>query len=154
MNLRLATVSDAVLLGTMRIAMRCERETLPPPVDAAAFREANIDYFRNAIADGSYVGIIAEENNVPVGMGGICLHLHPPSYAVPNGKTACLLNMYTIPTARGRGVAGSILNALVEKARQLQCHKVFLNASDMGKPLYQKFGFVEINNEMVFDLNA
>ena len=152
MNFRFVTVEDAQLLGNMRFDMRRERETLPPPADEKKFLDANIDYFRNAVADGSYIGIVAEENNEPAGMGGICLHIHPPSYAVPNGKSACLLNMYTVPKFRGQGVAGKILASLVEKARELQCCKVFLNASDMGKPLYQKFGFEEVKNEMVFDL--
>lgn len=153
MDFRFATVDDARLLGEMRVCMRRERETLPPPEDEEAFLNANIQYFRSAIADGSYIGIIAEEKGTFAGTGGICLHIHPPSYAVPNGKSACLLNMYTRPEFRGRGVAGKILAGLVEKARTLQCRKVFLNASEMGKPLYVKFGFTDVANEMVFDLN-
>ena len=113
MELRFATVEDAELLGKMRIDMRRERETLPPPADERAFLEANISYFRTALADGSYVGLIAFEEDKAVANGGICFHLHPPSYAVPNGKSACLLNMYTRPEARGRGLAGQILARLV-----------------------------------------
>ena len=152
MEFRWAVAADAELLGKMRIDMRRERETLPPPADEKAFLEANISYFRTALADGSYVGLIAFEKGEAVANGGICFHLHPPSYAVPNGKSACLLNMYTRPEARGRGLAGQILSKLVEHAREKGCCKVFLNASDMGKPLYLKFGFREIANEMVFDL--
>lgn len=152
MDFRFATVDDAELLAQLRVAMRAERETLPPPADEKAFLKANIDYFRSALSDGSYVGIVAEEAGTPAANGGICFHIHPPSYAVPNGKSACLLNMYTRPDFRGRGLAGQILEKLVEHARKAQCCKVFLNASDMGKPLYLKFGFKEVANEMVFDL--
>ena len=118
----------------------------------ALILQNNIAYFRQALSEGAYIGIIAEENGVPAGTGGICLHIHPPSYSVPNGKSACLLNMYTCPEFRGQGIAGKILAALVAKAREEDCCKVFLNASDMGKPLYQKFGFADVANEMVFDL--
>ena len=152
MDFRFATVDDAELLAQMRIAMRAERETLPAPEDENAFLQANIDYFRNALADGSYIGIIAEKDGSVAANGGICLHIHPPSYGVPNGKSACLLNMYTLPGFRGQGLAGKILAALVAKAREMKCCKVFLNASDMGKPLYVKFGFKDVSNEMVFDL--
>ena len=151
-NFRFAQLADAGMLAEMRLAMRRERETVPPPADEDAFQQANLDFFRTALADGSYVGIIAEKDGVPVANGGICFHLHPPSYSVPNGKSACLLNMYTIPAARGIGLAGKILAMLVEHARKEKCCQVFLNASDMGKPLYLKFGFKEIANEMVFDL--
>ncbi|MBE6356733.1 MAG: GNAT family N-acetyltransferase [Lentisphaerae bacterium] len=54
-----------------------------------------------------------------------------------HGKSACLLNMYTIPAARGMGLAGKILAMLVEHARKEKCCKVFLNASDMGTALPQ-----------------
>ncbi|MBO7327991.1 MAG: GNAT family N-acetyltransferase, partial [Lentisphaeria bacterium] len=140
MNFRFVRSDDAELLAQLRINMRRERETAPPPENEEAFLQANVEFFRKAVSDGSYVGIIAEENGVPAGTGGICLHIHPPSYSVPNGKSACLLNMYTCPEFRGQGIAGKILAALVAKAREEDCCKVFLNASDMGKPLYQKFG--------------
>lgn len=152
MELRIAAVEDAELLMQLRLEMRRERETAPEPEDWQAFEKANYDYFKQAVADGSYIGLIAVEDEKVAGTGGICLHIHPPSYSVPNGKSACLLNMYTRPEFRGRGVAGKIVADLVEIARKKDCCKVFLNASDMGKPLYQKFGFTDVANEMVFDL--
>ena len=152
MNFRQAQPSDAELLAQLRINMRRERETLPPPDDEAAFLEENINYFRNALNTESYIGFIAFEGNAVAGTGGICLHIHPPSYGVPNGKTACLLNMYTLPGARGKGVAGKILSLLIEKAKEKDCCKIYLNASNMGKPLYQKNGFTDVENEMVLDI--
>ncbi|MBR1952793.1 MAG: GNAT family N-acetyltransferase [Lentisphaeria bacterium] len=152
MNFRQAQPSDAELLAQLRINMRRERETLPPPDDEAAFLEENINYFRNALNTESYIGFIAFEDNTVAGTGGICLHIHPPSYGVPNGKTACLLNMYTLPGARGKGVAGKILSLLIEKAKEKECCKIYLNASNMGKPLYQKNGFTDVENEMVLDI--
>ena len=152
MNIRLALPEDAALLGALRIRMREERETVPAPADAEAFLKANVDYFRTFLANGTYIGAIGEIDGKIVATGGICLHNHPPSYGVPNGKSACLLNMYTLPDCRGRGAAGKILAFLVEKARELDCCKVYLNASDMGKPLYVKFGFTDVSGEMVFDL--
>ena len=152
MKIRLAAVEDADMLGRLRFAMRRERETSPAPADMEAFLQANIDYFARFIADGSYIGAIAEESGSVIAVGGICLHNHPPSYAVPNGRTACLLNMYTLPGFRGRGAAGKILAFLTEQARRKACCKIYLNASDMGKPIYQKAGFKDVANEMVFDL--
>lgn len=152
MKIRLAVQNDAELLGKLRIEMRKERETLPPPSDEKTFLQTNIDYFHTAISNGFYVGAIAEEDGKVMATGGIVLHIHPPSYGVPNGKSACLLNMYTLPGFRGRGAAGKILAFLVEEARKMDCCKVYLNASSMGKPLYEKFGFLPVENEMVFDL--
>ena len=152
MNFREVQVSDAELLARLRVDMRRERETAPPPADKNAFLQENINYFTTALEQKSYIGFIAEENGIPAGTGGICLHIHPPSYGVPNGKTACLLNMYTLPAFRGRGVAGKILSLLIEKAKEKECCKVYLNASSMGKPLYLKNGFSDVENEMVLDI--
>ena len=153
MDFRQAQAADAELLARLRVDMRRERETAPPPADENAFFEENLNYFRRTLADGSYIGFIAEEDGKPAGTGGICLHIHPPSYSVPNGRTACLLNMYTLPAFRGRGIAGKVLSLLVEKAKENKCFKVYLNASSMGKPLYEKNGFTDVENEMVLDIS-
>ena len=152
MNFREVQVADAELLARLRVDMRRERETAPPPADENAFLQENINYFKTALAQESYIGFIAEENGIPAGTGGICLHIHPPSYGVPNGKSACLLNMYTLPGFRGQGIAGKILSLLIEKAKEKECCKVYLNASSMGKPLYLKNGFSDVENEMVLDI--
>ena len=152
LKIRLATVADAELLTDLRMQMRKEREKVHPPADIEAFRDANFEYFKKYLADGSYIGVIAEINGKTAATGGICLHNHPPSYSVPNGRSACLLNMYTLIEFRGRGLAGKIVAMLVDEARHAGCCQVFLNASDMGKPVYEKFGFTDVANEMVYKL--
>ena len=153
LKIRLATAADAELLTDLRLQMRKERETVPPPEDMEAFRNTNFDYFKKCLSEGSYIGVIAEIGAKTAATGGICLHNHPPSYSVPNGRSACLLNMYTLPEFRGRGLAGKIVAILVEEARKADCCQVFLNASDMGKPVYEKFGFTDVANEMVYKIN-
>ncbi len=152
MQLREVISEDAVLLAELRIQMRKEREKSSMPIPEKEFLQANIDYFKEFIANGTYYGVIAEIDGKIAATGGICFHNHPPSYGVPNGKSACLLNMYTLPDFRGKGLASKIVSALMEKARSCGCCKVYLNASDMGKSVYQKFGFTDVSNEMVFDL--
>lgn len=151
-KLRLATLDDVELLTDLRLQMRRERETAELSVSEETFRRNNLDYFSKFIADGSYVGVIAEIEGKVAATGGICFHNHPPSYSVPNGKSACLLNMFTLPDFRGRGLAGKIVAFLVEEARKADCCQVFLNASVMGKGVYEKFGFVDVANEMVYKL--
>lgn len=152
LKIRLASASDAELLTDLRLQMRRERETAELKISEEAFRQYNLDYFSKFIADGLYVGVIAEIDGEVAATGGICFHNHPPSYSVPNGRSACLLNMYTLPEFRGRGLAGKIVAMLVEEARKADCCQVFLNASVMGKGVYQKFGFVDVANEMVYNL--
>ena len=152
MDFRFATQDDVELLAKLRIEMRKERETVRLAVSEEEFLRANIDYFREFIGNGHYCGIIVEENGEVAATGGMCFHNHPPSYSIPNGKSAYLLNVYTLPAFRHRGIAGKIVEILVEEAEKKGCCKAYLNASKMGKSVYQKFGFEDVENEMVFDI--
>ena len=60
------------------------------------------------------------------------------------------MNMYTVPEHRGKEIASKLLEYLMEEARDRGCTKVTLNASKMGRPLYEKRGFTDLHNDMVF----
>ena len=109
MDFRFATVDDAELLAQLRVAMRAERETLPPPADEKAFLKANIDYFRSALSDGSYVGIIAEEAGSPAANGGICFHIHPPVTVSPTAKAPVCSICTPVLTSGAEGWRGRSL---------------------------------------------
>lgn len=49
--------------------------------------------------------------------------------------------MYTKPEYRGRGIATSMLARLAEEAKRRGVKKLWLGASKMGRPVYEKFGF-------------
>jgi L-amino acid N-acyltransferase YncA len=57
------------------------------------------------------------------------------------------LSVYVERAARGRGVGHALLDALVERARRLDYHKLVLAAFPTNKPgiaLYQRLGFNEV----------
>ncbi|MCX7773607.1 MAG: GNAT family N-acetyltransferase, partial [Clostridia bacterium] len=60
--------------------------------------------------------------------------------------------MYTVPTHRGKGVATEIFRRTVEEAKASGCGRISLNATEMGRPLYEKFGFEPSHDEMVLTL--
>jgi hypothetical protein len=39
---------------------------------------------------------------------------------------------------------------MIDEAKAKGCTKVLLNATKMGRPLYEKFGFCDIDDEMVY----
>ncbi len=80
------------------------------------------------------------------------LQVHPPTYSNPSGKSGYVTNMYTRPEWRHRGLALMLVDHLVDAARNAGCAALYLNASAMGRPLYEKYGFRPVENEMVFDL--
>lgn len=58
------------------------------------------------------------------------------------------MNMHTSPEYRRQGIAFHTLDLLVEKAKQHGVSEVTLEATDMGRPLYEKYGFVKMEDEM------
>jgi GNAT superfamily N-acetyltransferase len=60
--------------------------------------------------------------------------------------------MYTLPEHRGRGIATVLFERLLDEARERGYKKISLHATDMGRPIYEKFGFSGVDNEMELKL--
>ncbi len=58
------------------------------------------------------------------------------------------MNMYTKPEYRRKGIAYKTLDILVEESKAKGISAISLEATDMGRPLYEKYGFVKLNDEM------
>lgn len=58
------------------------------------------------------------------------------------------MNMYTVPAYRRQGIAYTTLGLLAEEAKKQGILQISLEATDMGRALYEKFGFVDAKGEM------
>lgn len=83
-----------------------------------------------------------------VGASGISFFQVMPTFHNPTGKKAYIMNMYTKPEYRRKGIAYKTLDLLVAEAKQRGIHAISLEATNMGKPLYEKYGFTKMNDEM------
>lgn len=52
------------------------------------------------------------------------------------------MNMYTNPNYRRRGIASKTLDLLVAASKERGITSITLEATLMGRPLYEKYGFV------------
>ena len=151
---RRADAGDAELLARMRLEMRRERETAACELSEAEFLRCNVEFFRRHLADGDFVSFLAFDDGEAAACSGLSLQVHPPTYENPSGRSGYVTNMFTRPAWRHRGLAKQLVDRLVAAARAAGCAKLYLNASTMGRPLYEKYGFRPVENEMVFDLAA
>lgn len=71
-----------------------------------------------------------------------------PTYHNPSGKKAYIMNMYTIPEYRRRDIAIKTLDMLIKDTKNKGITSISLEATDMGRPLYEKYGFIKMNDEM------
>ena len=144
LHYRLATLEDCPILVELRMEMRKER-------DAAFRREVLYDntlsFFCGNIASGHHVAFLCEDQDTAVATAGLSLFEMPPTSKLPCPKVAKLMNMYTLPAYRCQGIAHEMMKRIMDYAREINCGKIMLNSSDMGKPLYESFGFSLILNE-------
>ena len=59
-----------------------------------------------------------------------------------------ITNMYTAPEYRRQGIAIHTLDLLVKDAKEQGVLQIALEATDMGRPLYERYGFVKMEDEM------
>jgi GNAT superfamily N-acetyltransferase len=114
--------------------------------------QAARDYFSTAVADGSYQGFLAMNENKDVLAGaGIVISPWPGQFHQKHARRAMILNMYVEREYRRKGIARALMEAIIAWCREQQFSRVGLHASDEGRPLYERLGF-KPTNEMSLDL--
>ncbi|HEU4558878.1 MAG TPA: GNAT family N-acetyltransferase [Longimicrobium sp.] len=153
---RRATATDAAVLAHHRAAMFRDMGSLRPEL-YDALREAARPWFADAVPAGEYVAFLAAPADRPdeiVAGAGAQLRRQLPR-PTPDGdgievrQQALVLNVYTEPAWRRRGLAALLMEHVLAWAREAGVGSVVLHASDEGRPLYEQLGFVA-TNEMRF----
>lgn len=143
-----ATIEDIDILVKSRIEVLRAANKLTEAADMTEVEEQSYDYYMEALSNGTHTAYLVFDGNRFVGAGGVSYFRVMPTYHNPSGNKAYIMNMYTKPIYRRKGIAYKTLKLLVEDAKERGVTAISLEATDMGKPLYEKFGFVKMNNEM------
>jgi ribosomal protein S18 acetylase RimI-like enzyme len=150
MEYRRATAEDIDVLVKLRIDMRTEREEKQCPMSLVDFGELTRNYFMRHIPDDSFIAWVAVEDGEIIATSGMCIYYVPPTYGNPSGKVAYLVNLYTKPEYRGRSIGTRLIELLVEDAGKRGCARITANASKMGRPILEKYGFTDVVGEMEY----
>lgn len=143
-----ATIEDIKLLTKSRIEVLKAANRLSDDVDMEEVEIQSYDYYKKALSDGSHTAYLVFDGNRFIGAGGISYYRVMPTYHNPSGNKAYIMNMYTNPDYRRLGIATKTLELLVADAKEKGVSTISLEATDMGRPLYEKFGFVKMHDEM------
>ena len=117
----------------------------------SAMVTATSEYLKTAIPDGSFNSWLACDHDEIVAGGAVVVSPWPAHAYEPECRRATILNVYTDPEYRRRGLARQIMEAMIAWCKQQGFARVTLHASNQGKPLYESLGF-ELSNEMRLDL--
>jgi len=146
---RTATPADAQALARMRCAFLMDANDLDSEAQLGEMELVLLAYFATALADDSFVAWLALDGEKLVATSGLTFSLVPPNYSNQSGKVAYIMNMYTLPDYRRQGIAAELLKRTIEEAKSRGYSKITLHATDMGRPLYKKFGFSDSDGDMV-----
>ena len=148
MEFRIATLNDLDLLTTSRIEVLKAANKLDASTDMANVEKESYNYYKKALEDNTHYAILVMENDKFIGAGGVSFYSVMPTYHNPSGKKAYIMNMYTAPDYRRQGIAYKTLDMLVKMSKERGIDQISLEATEMGRPLYEKYGFVKMESEM------
>ncbi len=143
-----ATIEDIDELVKTRIIVLRAANKLSDDVDMSLVEKESYAYYKRALESGEHIAYLVFDNDKFIGAGGVSFYQVMPTYHNPSGKKAYIMNMYTAPEYRRRGIAIHILDLLVNDAREQGVSQIALEATNMGRPLYKKYGFVKMEDEM------
>lgn len=157
MKYRKATIEDLEELARLRIDFMREVNGSSSSEDESKYEtllKSNIEYFRENISNNHFIAWIAEADEKIVATSGLVFYNRPPSFKNLSGRVAYIMNIYTLEEYRKQGLASVLLDKTINEARKLGYEAIALNATDMGKPLYLKYGFNDVSGEMILNINA
>ena len=139
-RIRPASVEDCEALVALRRALFQEMgygdEDLLDRVADASDR-----YFAMAMPRGEFRAWVAETGGEVVASGGLVFHAGPPTATNLEGTEGYIMNVYTRPGWRRRGIATAILHAILDDLRGQGIPLASLHATPVGQAIYERAGF-------------
>ncbi len=149
MEYRKTTEKDIELLMDIRLEMLKTVNDLP---ENYVFSNELTERSRRYFLDGDQTTVIASENGVIAACASISYIEIMPTFSHPTGRRAHLMNVYTRAGYRRRGIAGKLVQMLIDDAIRKGATEISLDATEAGRPLYESLGFRASDECMVMTL--
>ena len=158
-NVRRGTVDDVAAIARHRASMFVEIGSAAPDL-AADLEFRTRTYLQEAMPRGEYVAWLAyleREATTIVAGAGVQMRRKLPfprgrvdgTAEIGSGREAIVLNVYTEPGYRRRGVARRLMFEILAWAKSVDLESLVLHAAPDGRRLYESLGFAA-TNEMRF----
>lgn len=149
MEYRIATKEDIDILMSIRLEMLQKVNELS---DNYVFSDEFIANSKRYFLQGNQTTGIALENGKVVACASMSYIEIMPTFSHPTGNRAHLMNVYTNANYRRQGVARKLVQMLIDEARGKGVTEISLDATDLGRPLYETLGFCASDECMVMNL--
>ena len=143
---KIATKDDIELLMSSRLEMLKVVNNLPADYEYSEeiVRESR-DYFLN----GDHITVLAIDDGKAIGCASMSFMWIMPTFSHPTGRRAHLMNVYTRSEYRRQGIARKMVNMLIDETWKRGATEISLDATTMGRPLYESLGFTNSTEGMV-----
>lgn len=112
-------------------------------------------YYRKHLNNDLFVYVCRDDDDI-VSCCFLYIAEKPSNPTFINGKIGTVLNVYTKPEYRRKGLAGNLLKLLLSDSEKMELDYVELKATDSGYNLYKSIGFEDVISKyhnMKFVLN-
>jgi GNAT superfamily N-acetyltransferase len=106
-------------------------------------QKATLTYFNDLLKNNSYIGFIGKNNDEIICTAGLLIYYLPPLNNENYRKIGHVLNFYTKPAYRKKGIGLKLMNYIKDKAKEEKINRLVLNSTKMGFSIYKKAGFIE-----------
>lgn len=113
-----AGTRDIEILTKTRIQVLRAANGLSGDADLAVVEQQSRSYYEKALKDESHAAYLVYDGEQIAGAGGISFYQVMPTVHNSTGWKAYIMNMYTHPDYRRRGIALHMLDILVTEARK------------------------------------
>lgn len=140
-HIRLAHEKDIETLVQFRLSLL---EELGKPIEESLRKRTEQTlrhYFVTELATGTCIAWVAESSGSIVATGAVNVFHRIPYPKNLSGKERYLLNMFTIPSFRGKGIGAEIVKTIRKYAVDNGYKRILLNASPQGRSVYLKGWF-------------
>lgn len=144
--IRESTPDDFEIICAHRRAMFADMGC-DTPEQIAAMDVPHRAWLADRLTSGEYRAWLVESEGRVVAGAGLWLIQWPPSPYDQSPQRGYVLDVYTDPGFRRRGLAQRLMETLIAWCRAHEIKIVVLHASKAGKPIYESLGF-EQTNEM------
>ena len=153
MNIKPVGIENVSLLVKYRMAYLAELKGNATSAQDSATEQGLYLYFKEAIEQEqvfAFMAVLEGKGEAEavleaevVSFGAMVVKKIPGDFDQPVYLEGDILNMYTLPAHRKKGISTLILKRLIEEAKKRGISKIALHTTKAGEKLYRKEGFQE-----------